>query len=405
MSKRHAGDAILDSIAGDLGVGKRRKATPKTRVTSSPTGVLSMADPTGVSAALATTASSGNPTGVKPSATGAATRGSNEPTPTATTSAQADLSDLKQSVQVLTNQMGWFMARLAEDDGEDELEQEGSVASDPPIQDGAAEDREFPDTLAGLASFYTNRDRVAADIDEQLASIVGNLAKSRLADDKLKEKLEGYVRPANCETLVATRVNPEIWEKLSAATKSRDLKAQRVQTALVQAMVAVTGVADDIVAHTRSGEIWSRDNMAAALTGLVDALALLSHANQDVNQRRREDQRVDLNTAYRGLCTNDTDGSRFLYGDDLAGRVKSMNDTNRVASQLGGSSFYAHRAAPRGRSSGSSRLQPAFTHRPSWMGRFRGAFLGQPSLRGRSAPRRGQRAHPGPRSTRFNRDA
>ena len=47
------------------------------------------------------------------------------------------------------------------------------------------------------------------------------------------------------------------------------------------------------------------------------------------------------NLAYRGLCTNDTDGSRFLYGDDL-----SMNDTNRVASQLGGSSYYAHRAAP-----------------------------------------------------------
>ena len=96
------------------------------------------------------------------------------------------------------------------------------------------------DTLSGLEQFYVPDERVATDIDGQLVNIVYNVLKKRLPDDKLKEKLQAYVRPGNCGGLTQTRVNHEIWEKLSAATKSRDLKAQRAQQAIVQDMVAVT---------------------------------------------------------------------------------------------------------------------------------------------------------------------
>ena len=59
-------------------------------------------------------------------------------------------------------------------------------------------------------------------------------------------------------------------------------------------MVAIKVAADNIVDSTRAGETLSRTKMASTLTGLVDALALLSYANQDVNQRRWEDHRSDL---------------------------------------------------------------------------------------------------------------
>ena len=84
------------------------------------------------------------------------------------------------------------------------------------------------DTPTGLEIFYNVVDTVILDVDQQLATIVNNLTKNRLPEEKLKEKLATYDRPGTCECegLTVTRVNPDIWEKLSSATTSHDLKAQ-----------------------------------------------------------------------------------------------------------------------------------------------------------------------------------
>ena len=306
--------------------------------------------------------------------------------------------------------MAWFVEKMTQaEEAYDETAQqeldEASVGpnsgSEAPLTDAIPEagDEAPLDTPTGLENFYNVTDTVGADVDQQLATIINNLAKNRLPDEKLKEKLANYVRPSNYDTLSLTRVNPQIWEKLSAATKSRDLKAQRGQTSTVQAMIAIATAADNLVTGTRSGDSLSRDKMAATLTGLVDALALLSYANQDVNQRRREDHRHDLNQAYKGICNNETDGSTWLYGDDLTSRIKAINETNRVSSRVGSTQSQAGygRSTTRGQGSYTGRFQPFVPHRPRWMGRgdFRGAFLRpdcNPNFRGRSSHRRGHRA-------------
>ena len=138
--------------------------------------------------------------------------------------------------------------------------------------------------------------------------------------------MAAYVRPGNCESLTLTRVNPEIWEKLSLATRSSDIKLQRVQNANVQAMVAITHTTDALVAATKSEENFSKTKMASTITALVDGLALMANAAQELNQRRRDGQRPDLNAAYKGLCNNDTGMTRLLYGDDLTAKIKEINE-------------------------------------------------------------------------------
>ena len=409
MSKRQASAAILDGIATDLGLPKQsRKTIPKIRC---PTGEVSaeLADPTGVSTGQSTSSKSqptglvdlsetvpplDNPTGVHVTVP----LSSGEPNPS--------VQELSSTVQALASQMAWFVDQLTgetttyeqrELDTPQSQTQNVSSAMDvqlatPP---GPSSEETVSDTLTGLEQFYDVGDNLAIDVDGQLSNIVNNLTKTRLSDDKLKEKLGAYVRPGNCEGLTLTRVNPEIWEKLSAATKSRDLKAQKAQNATVQAMVAITAAADNIVGCTRAGETLSETKMASTLTGLVDALALLSYANQDVNQRRREDHRSDLNQAYKSLCNSDTDGSAWLYGDDLANRIKSINETNRVANRLGASvASSGYRGFTRGRATGGRAL-PFAPHRPNWRGSFRGGFLGHEyrhNFRGKSSHRRGRRA-------------
>ena len=91
------------------------------------------------------------------------------------------------------------------------------------------------DTLTGIEFLRSVRQR-GPDIDAQLAKIVSGFLTTRLPDDKLKEKLTSCLAPNNCASIVSTRVNAEIWDKLSTQTKSRDVKSQRTQNALVGAI-------------------------------------------------------------------------------------------------------------------------------------------------------------------------
>ena len=89
-------------------------------------------------------------------------------------------------------------------------------------------------------------------------------------------------------------------------------------------MIAVTEAANTLVRATRSGETISPGSVTATVKTLVDALALLGHANQEINQRRRDDQKGDLNQAYKSLGKMDKFHPSLLCGEYLANRVKLL---------------------------------------------------------------------------------
>ena len=186
--------------------------------------------------------------------------------------------------------------------------------------------------LDEIQRFYGATETVGEDIDTQLADIVDTLMTTRLPEDKLKEKLSVRVRPANCSSLVSTRVNAELWEKL--ATRSRDVRSQRIQSDVMQGMIAVTEATNTLVRGTRTGETIAPGSLAATVKTLVDALALFGHANQEINQRRRDDQKGDLNQEYKSLGKMDKCHPSLLYGDDLANRIKSITTSNLLMTPI-----------------------------------------------------------------------
>ena len=125
------------------------------------------------------------------------------------------------------------------------------------------------------------------------------------------------------------------------------------------------GVSGTLVRSSRSGDPLSGPEMGTALTSLVDALALLGNVNLDMNQRRQDDQRGDINNAYKGLCKDGAGGSVLLYGDNLSTRIDDINRSNKVASSLGKTSANANTAyhpnsaflSSRGRPTGRQRLR------------------------------------------------
>ena len=399
-SESHAGDA--DAMLDDLGLSRRPSKGGKHFVKKGRTNPL----PTPVDPAGATL-------GDEPVA-GPSTAPATYSEPPASSQ---HVAQLQATVDALAGQMAWFVEKLrgevedpptdAELTDTEELPLAAGVRDETvqaqSVTAGAGVDTQTQSSVSGLDSieqFYGTVESTGPDIDPQLAKIVGNLVKVRLPDDKLRDKQSAFLTPNNCPALVPVRVNPEIWDKLSPNTKSRDVKSQRTQTSVVSAMLAVAQTADTLVRASRTGKPLSEADMTSSIGNLVDALALLGSANLDVNQRRRDDQRFDLNQAYKGLCKDGVDGSGLLYGDDLSSRIDDINRSNKVGSRLASQPAVATRSASRGRgrSPGPSRSQPyglgAAAGRSGWLGRFRGAFLEQeprPSLRGKSHPRRGQR--------------
>jgi hypothetical protein len=88
---------------------------------------------------------------------------------------------------------------------------------------------------------------MGAAVQERLASIVDGLLSTKLSDEKWREKVGKYPRPQNLENLRTRRVNPLIWNQLSAAVRTNDAKQQRTQHALVGAIVAMTQAADHVL--------------------------------------------------------------------------------------------------------------------------------------------------------------
>ena len=71
-----------------------------------------------------------------------------------------------------------------------------------------------------------------------------------------------------------------------------------------------------------------------------------------INQRQRDEQKGDLNQEYKSLGKMDKCHHSLLYGDNLAKRVKSINDTNGVAQSLTAGSSGTHRGGQLGWNTG-----------------------------------------------------
>ena len=75
---------------------------------------------------------------------------------------------------------------------------------------------------------------------------------------------------------------------------------------------------------------------------LIHAVVLLMSANRELNFKRRDLLRSDLNKQYRALCNPSTPMLTFLFGDDLNKEVEELTKSNK----LSGKGHHKHRFTP-----------------------------------------------------------
>ena len=189
------------------------------------------------------------------------------------------------------------------------------------------------DILGSIAEEYDLDEQCAEEINPKLAAIVNKMVRNRLTEEKLKEKLSQSIRPTNCDNLSGTKVNPEIWRKLQATTRSRDIKMQRLENTLLKATIPIVKVVHQLMSSDSTHPI---DNKGI-VKSLMDSVALLGHTNCELVQRGRDLIRPGLNDQYQQICSEHILFSSWLFGDDLPKQVQDISATNRVSQQLSSS--------------------------------------------------------------------
>ena len=211
-----------------------------------------------------------------------------------------------------------------------ENDSEGAKTSSANSQDSCKNEGE-DDLLKKLALDFSTNDNVSRPISQQLAEIINKRWASKLGENKVKETVEKYYRPENCEKLVAPKVNPEIWEKLTHYGKKWDLRLSAIQNMIVKVGAIIAQSTQKLMEFRGQGAHGGKLDTGALLTAQIDAIALLGHTNYELSLRRREAIKPNLNKEYGSLCSSQTPVSTLLLGDELQSQLTAIRASNRIS--------------------------------------------------------------------------
>lgn len=191
------------------------------------------------------------------------------------------------------------------------------------------------EVLSGIATNLKLVQKKGPAVNEQIADIVRGLMREKLSDEVLTETQNRYNRPENCDCLETTKVNHLIWDKLKSETRSADIKFQRVQTNLVKGVIPIVSLIQELV---KARERIPNDvlDVEDLLKMATDAIALIGAANFDLNMRRRDNIKLELNDDYKHLCSSTVPFTDSLFGDDtdLSKQLKDLAEATKVSKKI-----------------------------------------------------------------------
>ena len=191
------------------------------------------------------------------------------------------------------------------------------------------------DVLSGIASDLKLDQKQGPPVNEQIAKIVQGLMREKLSDEVLTETQNRYNRPENCDCLTTTKVNHLIWDKLKPDTRSNDIKLQRVQSNLVKGLIPVVSIVQRLV-DARDKIPKDALDVAGLIRVATDAIALIGAANFELNMRRRDNIKPELNEDYKHLCSSSVPFTESLFGNDsdLSKQLKDLAEATKVSKKL-----------------------------------------------------------------------
>ena len=144
-----------------------------------------------------------------------------------------------------------------------------------------------------------------------------------------EKRLKCHHRPSNCKTLKTPKVNPEIVHNIKQQARAKDVKLQKIQSSLIKGVVPVIK-SIDIITKFKPNQKLSEETIKQLKAHATDSIGLLSIANHDLLQSRRDGIILQLAKDYRQLRSDVPAESKYLFGDDLKQRLTTIKATNKA---------------------------------------------------------------------------
>ena len=215
-----------------------------------------------------------------------------------------------------------FQQSLSED------EPENSASEDKEDRDKDPKDK---DPLSDLKHDFSENSKFGKKVNKDLAEIICNMWEEMPPKDLIKHRLKKQKIPENCKVMNVQKVNNEIFSAIVAPAQSEDVRFQKIQKQVAGAAVPVVYILDTIM-NSESNKIEGKDldNLKSKAS---EALGLLSIANQEIVRKRRDCLVPHLHKEYKPLRRNVPKNSKYLFGDDLKGRLKSIQAMSRAVNK------------------------------------------------------------------------
>ena len=173
--------------------------------------------------------------------------------------------------------------------------------------------------------------------------IRGDKDRNKTDDEKVRTDLmEKCLRP---ESLVAPKVNKEIWRTLSSSTRSKDLEAQKPQKLILHAIVPIASIVDKLIQNEPQGNDCATNGVVDTL---MDAIAMLSITNGNMNTSRRNAIKPSLNADYRASSLPQNPVTDNLFGENLSEQLKRSQRRTRWKKRSTPTMMSARVTVPRG---------------------------------------------------------
>ena len=267
---------------------------------------------------------------------------------------------------------------MSYNDGDyDEPQQDAETVSD----NGGSDEENDDDTThtfkksvikSDLLASHKNKfdDDEGAATNEEVAELVNQIWSTKQEKDTVKELFKKHKKPANINAQ-KVNVNEEVVHSIPKSAKSRDMQLRSVQGIVAKTAVPLV---ESLARLINVDEELDRQKL---VDSTVDGITLLAHANQQLNQMRRDMLRPTVHPKYQPLCYKaEGDSSKLLFGEKLMDRIRGVSQGGKMARRgLARGSGYAARG----------RYQPyQYPAYPTYHGYGRGRGASRPPFLGKS---------------------
>ena len=197
--------------------------------------------------------------------------------------------------------------------------------------------------LAELEKDLDDGEKTSQSVAQSIAGIINKRFDKGLSDEKLKQRLDKYTRPKNCQNLQVPTINPKVWKKYVPPTmKQHDLKLAMVQRTIVKATAALVQSTQMILKAYKKGTFTDKTCKDQIYAQNGDAMALLGHMCCEVSMRRQFSIHPYLPKHLKGLCSDSVPVTNQLFGDNIAASVKEAKELDKLINTPGTSGYHPH---------------------------------------------------------------